>query len=215
MPKKISQADKEAIIGEYLNGNTIEGLSKKFNCTKITIKRHLKNIIDNNKLQKTPKENKEVKEDHLKSNDRIELIDELENEELEERSNAVDVLSDPSFMEIAPIDFDIDNIPQKDLSSVPICDVDFPKVVYMIVDKKIELEIKYLKDYPEWGFLSQEELNRKTIEIFVDQKVAKRFCNKEQRVIKVPNTKVFKIAAPFLLKKGVSRIISVDRLIAL
>ena len=215
MPKKISQADKEAIIGEYLNGNTIEGLSKKFNCTKITIKRHLKNIIDNNKLQKTPKENKEVKEDHLKSNDRIELIDELENEELEERSNAVDVLSDPSFMEIAPIDFDIDNIPQKDLSSVPICDVDFPKVVYMIVDKKIELEIKYLKEYPEWGFLSQEELNRKTIEIFVDQKVAKRFCNKEQRVIKVPNTKVFKIAAPFLLKKGVSRIISVDRLIAL
>ena len=118
-------------------------------------------------------------------------------------------------MEIAPIDFDIDNIPQKDLSSVPICDVDFPKVVYMIVDKKIELEIKYLKEYPEWGFLSQEELNRKTIEIFVDQKVAKRFCNKEQRIIKVPNTKVFKIAAPFLLKKGVSRIISVDRLIAL
>ena len=146
MPKKISQADKEAIIGEYLNGNTIEELSKKFNCTKITIKRHLKNIIDNNKLQKTPKENKEVKEDHLKSNERIELIDELENEELEERSNAVDVLSDPSFMEIAPIDFDIDNIPQKDLSSVPICDVDFPKVVYMIVDKKIELEIKYLKE---------------------------------------------------------------------
>ena len=36
----------------------------------------------------------------------------------------------------------------------------------MIVDKKIELEIKYLKEYPEWQFLSQEELNRKTIKIF-------------------------------------------------
>ena len=38
----------------------------------------------------------------------------------------------------------------------------------MIVDKKIELEVKYLKNYPAWHFLSQEELNRKTIEIFYD-----------------------------------------------
>ena len=37
----------------------------------------------------------------------------------------------------------------------------------MIVDKKIELEIKYLKDYPHWQFLAQDELNRKTIEIFL------------------------------------------------
>ena len=85
----------------------------------------------------------------------------------------------------------------------------------MIVDKKIELEIKYLKDYPEWGFLSQEELNRKTIEIFFDLKIAKRFCNKEQKVIKVPNTNVFKIVARVLINKGISRIINEDKLIAL
>ena len=30
----------------------------------------------------------------------------------------------------------------------------------MIVDKKIELEIKYLKDYPNWHFLSKDELKR-------------------------------------------------------
>ena len=30
----------------------------------------------------------------------------------------------------------------------------------MVVDKKIELETKYLKEYPEWEFLSQEELER-------------------------------------------------------
>ena len=85
----------------------------------------------------------------------------------------------------------------------------------MIVDKKIELEIKYLKDYPDWQFLSQEELNRKTIEIFDDLKVAKRFCNKEQKIIKVPNTNVFKLVAPILLSKGISRIINSEKLIAL
>ena len=85
----------------------------------------------------------------------------------------------------------------------------------MLVDKKIELETKYLKEYPDWQFLSQEELNRKTIQIFDDLKVAKRYCNKEQKVIKVPNTDVFKITATSLLNKGISRIVSSDSLIAL
>ena len=81
--------------------------------------------------------------------------------------------------------------------------------------KEISLEIKFLKEYSEWEFLSKDELNRKTIQIFDDLKNAKRFCNKEQKVIKVPNTKVFKIVAPLLLSRGISRIINVDQLIAL
>ena len=80
---------------------------------------------------------------------------------------------------------------------------------------RIELEIKFLKDYPEWHFLSQDELNRKTIEIHFDLKNAKRSCNKDQKVIKVPNTEVFKIVAPILLSRGISRIVSSDLLIAL
>ena len=85
----------------------------------------------------------------------------------------------------------------------------------MVVDKNIELETKYLREYPDWQFLSQEELNRKTIEIHADIKIAKRYCNKAQKVIKVPNTNVFKIVAPLLIAKGISRIVSEDRLISL
>ena len=118
-------------------------------------------------------------------------------------------------MEITPLDYEIDNLPQKNLSSVSISDVHFPNTVYMVVDKKIELEIKYLKDYPDWQFLSQDELNRKTIEIHEDLKKAKRFCNKEQKVIKIPNTNVFKIVAPLLISRGISRIVNADKLIAL
>mgnify|MGYP001342889253 CR=1 FL=1 len=85
----------------------------------------------------------------------------------------------------------------------------------MIVDKKVELEVKYLNDYPEWQFLSQEELKRKTIEIYFDLKIAKDFCGKEQRVIKVPNTSIFRKVAPILLSRGISRIVSSGKLIAL
>ena len=111
------------------------------------------------------------------------------------------------FYEIAPLEYEIDNLPRKEFSSVPISEVDLPKVVYMIVDKKIELEIKLLKDFPEWEFLPHDDLNRKTIEIFFDLNVAKKSCNKEQKVLKVPNTNVFRIAAPILLEKGISRIV--------
>ena len=76
-------------------------------------------------------------------------------------------------------------------------------------------KVKYLKDYPDWQFLSQDELNRKTIEIHEDIKKAKRCCNKEQKVIKVPNTNVFKIVAPILVSRGISRIVNADKLIAL
>ena len=85
----------------------------------------------------------------------------------------------------------------------------------MVVEKKIELEIKLLKDFPEWDFLPNGDLNRKTIEIFFDLNLAKRSCKKEQKVLKVPNTDVFRIAAPVLLKKGISRIVCAENLIAL
>ena len=68
----------------------------------------------------------------------------------------------------------------------------------MIVDKKIELEIKLLNEFHDWQFLSQDELNRKTIQIYFDLKHAKRLCNKDQKILKVTNTEVFKLVAPIL-----------------
>ena len=120
-----------------------------------------------------------------------------------------------SFFEIPPVDYEIDNSSRKELSSVSIVEVDLPKVVYMIVDKKIELEIKFLKDFPEWDFLPHDDLNRKTIEIFFDLNLAKRSCNKDQKVLKVPNTDVFRIASPILISRGISRIVCPKNLIAL
>ena len=72
-----------------------------------------------------------------------------------------------------------------------------------------------MNNYPEWQFLSPKELNRKTIEIFLDLKIAKRFCSKEQKVIKVPNPNVIKTVSSILVARGISRIISADQLIAL
>ena len=218
MPKKVSEKEKEELISAFLKGDTVEELSKEFNISKATITRHLKNKISDSEYKNIVKKNKNSKKNNDLDTYKFSKTktDKNENEIItEDLSNTASSYSDGSFFEITPLNCEIDNSPQKDLSSIPISEVVFPKTVYMIVDKKIELETKYLKEYPEWQFLSQEELDRKTIKVYFDLKNAKRFCHKEQKVIKVPNTEVFKIATPSLLDKGVSRIVTEDILIAL
>ena len=214
MPKKLSAIQIKDIVDSFTNGITIDKLSEKFNCTKITINHHLKNNIDEKTYKTLKKKNKQKKEFITKKETNNQTKSLSEEYPFEEKNNKI-ITSDPSFIEIAPLNCEIDNEPQKDLSSVPLDEIKLPNIVYMVVDKKIELEVKLLKDYPEWQFLSENELSRKTIEIFSELKIAKRFCNKEQKVIKVPNTSVFRTVAPILLSRGISRIISSEKLIAL
>ena len=227
MTKRLTEKQKEEIVKRFKSGKTIDSLSEKYNCTNTTIIRNLKKSLGDSKFKDLLNISKSLEEKSRKNknNNNASLKEKFDNEDLNndsinskllnENINASNFAPIDSFFEIAPIDYAIDNSSRKELSSVPISDVDFPKIVYMIVDKKIELQIKLLKDFPEWDFLPDDDLNRQTIEIFFDLNLAKRSCNKEQKVLKVPNTEVFRIAAPLLIKKGVSRIVCAENLIAL
>ena len=226
MSKRLTNNQKEEIIRNFNQGKNIDYLSNLLNCTKLTIIRNLKKYFGEKKYKEILEKNKSLnksfsKKDTSKNATASSEVDEIyfktnNNNEASNGNNFNEErISQNQFLEIAPLDYEIDNLPQKDLASIHISDVDLPNVVYMVVDKKIELTTKYLKEYPEWQFLSQDELNRKTIEIYFDLKLAKRYCNKEQKIIKVPNTNVFKLAAPQLLNKGISRIVGDDKLIAL
>jgi hypothetical protein len=221
LSKRLSEQGKKLIVKYFTEGKTIVELAKEFDCTNNTIVRNLKNKLGNEKYKELVNRSKIINKsivtktkdnDFNKQNDLGEInnISAKRDDDLEEE---VPIFNE--FTEITPLDYQIDNNDQKDLSSVPINNADLPKIVYMIVDKKIELETKYLKEYPAWEFLPQEDLNRKTLEIYVDLKIAKRICGKEHKVIKIPDSNIFKIVAPILLNKGISRIVSPDQLIAL
>ena len=214
MAKRLSGKNKEEIIKLFIDGETVENLAIKFNCAKLTISRNLKKEIGEKRFKELTNRSNHL---HKQSDNEPKNIytDKSVNEQTFVENKNEEFTKINEFMEIAPLDYEIDSAEQKDLSSVPISEIDFPKIVYMIVDKKIELEVKYLRDFPSWEFLSKEELNRKTIQIFNELKDAKRFCTKDQKVIKVPNAEVFRIVAPILLSKGISRIINEEKLIAL
>ena len=162
--------------------------------------------------------NEKVKDSNEKIDD--EVISEKKNKKLVEQDESElfednNFLQSSSFTEIVPLNLNIDNENRKELTSIPIDEIDFPNIVFMIIDKNTELEIKQLKDYPEWDFLPEDDLRYKTIEIYSDLKDAKRNCRKDQKVMKVSNPNVFKVAAKMMLAKGISRIISDKLLIAL
>ncbi len=196
-------------------GKTLGELSQEFNCTKLTISRNLKKNLGEKKYKELTVKNKVIEGKNMNFIKGISVENNNDNIQEYPIKNFEDQLSKTPFIEIAPLNYQVDNTYQKELASIPITEVEFPRMVYMIVDKKVELEIKYLGDYPNWNFLSKDELERKTIEIYSDLKIAKSFCGKDQKVIKVPNTDVFKIAAPILLSRGISRIVSSDQLISL
>ncbi|MFL2869103.1 MAG: hypothetical protein ACJZ78_10000 [Prochlorococcus marinus] len=123
---------------------------------------------------------------------------------------------DDNFEEIAPLvsgfDFDI----QKQKSDFELLDFEcLPESVYMIVDKKVELDLQLISDLPEWSFLPENELQRKAILLFSNQRSAKRICSRSQRVIKIPNTTVFKLSQSYLISKGITRLILEDSIIGL
>jgi len=207
LPRKVSDDQKKDILNSFVNGMEIKEISKNSNFSSQTIIKQLKKILGEDEFLKRKIKNKSLKQAKaIKIENNCGLTKEL---------TANQNFIEETFVEVVPVLTEIDSTKQKDLSSEPIEKKIFPEVVYMLVDNKIELHIKSLGEYPEWSFLPDKDLERKTIKIFSEQKQAKKSCSKNLKVIKIPNPNVFKIASYSLKAKGISRIIFDNSLVAL
>ena len=224
LAKRLTEKQKEEIKINFLDNQSVEFLSEKFNCTKTTIIRNLKKSLGEIKYKEILNKLNETfhfKDEKLLENDNEPIYEKSIKNKLDNnsisigRSNEDKINPFESFIEITPLEHDFEVVSQKDISSIPLSEIKLPNMVFLIVKKEIELETKYLKDYPEWQFLPQNDLKRKTIEIHFDLKTAKRICNKDQKVLKVPNTDVFRIVAPILISRGISRIVTAENLISI
>ena len=224
LAKRLTEKQKEEIKINFLDNQSVEFLSEKFNCTKTTIIRNLKKSLGEikyNEILNRLNATFDLKNKNLLENDNQQINEKNKINKTDDTSISINISNEDkinpfeSFIEITPLDHDFEAVSQKDISSIPLSEIKLPNMVFLIVKKEIELETKYLKDYPEWQFLPQNDLQRKTIEIHFDLKTAKRICNKDQKVIKVPNTDVFRIVAPILMSRGISRIVAAENLISI
>jgi hypothetical protein len=91
---------------------------------------------------------------------------------------------------------------------LPIAEATIPKTCYLVVDRAAELVARPLREFGELGQIPADEIQAKTLPVFDNHRVAKRFSNpRTQRVIKVPDSRVLQKTAPYLQAKGITRLL--------
>ena len=205
---------------EFINAKIIRKQKENLEKTNALIS-FKETVKDENSYIKVNEANNSSEFDEISSLDLGENEDLVEDSLLEDLTNINDDIDennqnfDNTFEEIAPLissyDFDL-----KQKSDFEILNYEsLPESVYMIVDKKVEIDSQPISDLPEWSFLPENELKRNAILLFANQRSAKRICSRNQRVIKIPNTSIFNISKSYLIEKGITRLILEDSIIGL
>ena len=87
----------------------------------------------------------------------------------------------------------------------PLSQAILPRTCYIVIDKFAELIVRPLKDFADLGQIASEEIQQRTLPVFDNHRVAKRFSNQRtQRVIKIPDSKIFYKTTHHLRSKGIT-----------
>ncbi len=130
----------------------------------------------------------------------------LEDEDLESFED-----DDDDEVETAPLPAASDVLIQIN----PLTDAVIPKPCYLVVDRTAELITRPLKEFGDLGQIPEVESQSKTLPIFENHRVARRFSQRSQRVIKVPSGNLLTKTGPHLSAKGITRLLINGRVYAL
>jgi hypothetical protein len=148
----------------------------------------------------------------LDEDDEVGEVDELEELEELNEDDGDELTGDEDEMLLAVA---ITEQRLQPVSCQPLKDAPLPASVYMLVDKTVELEARPLKEFPELGLLPPEEEELQALQVFINPRQAKRHCGRSQRVIKIPDTRIFERTASHLLAQGISRLVIENSLYSL
>jgi DNA-binding transcriptional ArsR family regulator len=90
---------------------------------------------------------------------------------------------------------------------LPLSEASLPRTCYLVVDRAAELIARPLKEFGDLGRIPIEEIQEKTLPIFDNHRVARRFSNRSQRVIKVPDSRMLQKTCSHLQAKGITRLL--------
>ncbi len=105
--------------------------------------------------------------------------------------------------------------PEGILEVMPLSEAILPKTCYLVIDRTAELVTRPLKDFGELGQIPAHEIQSRTLPIFDNHRIARRFSHRTQRIIKVPNSSMIRAACAQLSAKGITRLLVNGRIYAL
>ena len=90
---------------------------------------------------------------------------------------------------------------------LPLSQASFPRTCYLVIDRSAELIVKPLADFADLGTIPQAEVKQKTLPVFDNHRIAKRFSHRRERVIKVPDGRMLQKTSQYLQDKGITRLL--------
>jgi transposase-like protein len=157
----------------------------------------------------------------------VKLLDEMEQAE----PSRLDELLDSDLMDLDDEDDDLDDEDDDDweddgdddhsqqllktsftgsgvnVQVLPLSEASLPRTCYLVVDRAAELIARPLKEFSDLGQIPADEVQERTLPIFDNHKVARRFSNRSQRVIKVPDSRMLQKTRSHLQAKGITRLL--------
>lgn len=110
---------------------------------------------------------------------------------------------------------EVETDPTHPLEVSAFADVLLPNPCYLVVDRSAELITRPLKDFRELGAVPDEEADHRTLPIFDNHRIARRFSARNQRVIKVPDSTIFQKTGSYLQAKKITRLLIDGRVYSL
>jgi transposase-like protein len=90
---------------------------------------------------------------------------------------------------------------------LPLSAANLPKTCYLVIDRASELITRPLRDFGDLGHIPSPETQERTLPVFDNHRVAKRFSTKRDRVIKIPDSRMLHKARYQLQAKGITRLL--------
>ncbi|HEY9690247.1 MAG TPA: hypothetical protein V6D46_09670 [Coleofasciculaceae cyanobacterium] len=98
--------------------------------------------------------------------------------------------------------------PNQPIEIMPLEVSRIPNPCYLVVDRAAELVARPLEDFRELGQISPQDAASKTLPVFDNHRVARRFSARNQRIIKVPDANdLFQKTGPYLQAKGITHLL--------
>lgn len=139
-------------------------------------------------------------EDILDEDDEDDEDDEEDDEELEDEDDEEWEDDEPLLRRRVPPTSTVVEV-------LPLAEAELPKICYVVVDKGGDLITRPLKEFAELGQIPAQESYERTLPVFDNHRVARRFSARNQRVIKVPDGRMLQKTSVYLQSKGITRLL--------
>jgi len=229
---RLNDSQKQEVVRRYQAGETAAALAEAFSCSANTVSRTIKAAIGIEaygaikdlriagsavkaiaKVLPSAEDFAFLKEEELVKED-FEIIDveasdtELSDPEISDSEiSDLEIESNSDFIAFAPLAVTANLSDSSPCVSKPLVASELPASLYLLVDREVELKGTPVRDFTELGLIASEEEDLQAIALFINPRQAKRQCGRSQRVIKVPDSSLLELTAPYILAQGISRIV--------